>query len=80
MPALILLLAAPVLNYVQHKLGRPTICSTCRRFIGPHLMTALVLGIVGWFIPHYTRPFARALAAAADVLDDLHDVSFETEE
>lgn len=56
---LTLLAAALGLNYRQHRLDRPTICSTLRPHIGPWEMTGLVVGGAAWFLPHYCRPFWR---------------------
>jgi hypothetical protein len=76
MPALLLLASALGLNYHRHRHGRSTICSTCRQYVGPRAMTAAVLAVVGWFIPHYSRPFIiRATALVDDAL-----ATFDTEE
>jgi hypothetical protein len=75
MPALLLLASALGLNYARHKCGRSTICSTCRRYVGPRMFLALWLGLSAWITPHYLRGFARAaVAAATEVLDDMHDI------
>lgn len=75
MPALLLLASALGLNYARHRTGRSTICSTCRRVVGPRLFFAFWAGLSAWLIPHYTRPFARAVATAVvEALDDAHDI------
>jgi hypothetical protein len=63
MPALAMLAGALGLNYIL-----PTICSTCRRYISAEAMTAIVLGAVSWFIPHYWRGFPRAVANVSDAI------------
>jgi hypothetical protein len=70
MPALVLLASALGLNYARHKCGRSTICSTCRRYIGPRMFLALWAGLTAWLAPHYLRGFARAAVAVAEALDD----------
>jgi hypothetical protein len=67
MPALLALFGTFGLNYALHKTGRPTICSTLRPHVGPWLMSAVVGGFVGWFLPHYCRPF---VVAALNEIDD----------
>ena len=75
MPALLLLLGALGLNYGRHRRGLSTICSTCRRYVGPRLFLALWAALTAWIAPHYCRPFARAFATAvAEALDDAHDI------
>jgi hypothetical protein len=68
MPALLLLASALGLNYARHKCGRSTICSTCRRYVGPRMFLALWLGLSAWLIPHYRKPFARAAIAAIEAI------------
>lgn len=60
MPALVLLGTALGLNYVRHRLGLSTICSTSRKRVGPRLMVVIVTGFVAWFLPHYCLPFRRS--------------------
>lgn len=62
MPALLLLVASLITNYVRHRLGKSTICSTCRKRLGPRAFVLGWLLLTGWFIPHYCRPFKRAVA------------------
>ena len=57
MPALLLLIAALVTNYVRHRTHRSTICSTCRKRIGPRVFVIGWFALTIWFIPHYCRPF-----------------------
>lgn len=80
MPALLLLVSALGLNYHRHRHGRSTICSTSRRAIGPRLMVALWLFLTAWFLPHYCRPFARAVLAAVETFDDELASAFTLEE
>ena len=47
------------LNYSQHKRGRPTLCSTARRFIPGWLMTLLLCAGMGWLVPHYWLGFLK---------------------
>lgn len=76
MPALLLLFGALGLNVHRHLHGKSTICSTSRQYVGPGAMTAFVLTVVGWFLPHYARPFIiRAAALVDDAL-----ATFDTEE
>lgn len=70
MPAVLMLAGSLGLNYILHKLGRPTICSTGRRFIGPWLFLAGWGGLTAWIAPHYCRPFFRAVAAAVESFDE----------
>lgn len=61
MPPLLLMIASLVTNYIRHRTGKSTICSTCRKRLGPK---AFVLGwaaLTAWFLPHYCRPFKRAV-------------------
>ena len=54
------------LNYWQHKHGKPTICSTGRRFIPP---AAFLLGwcfLTGWLVPHYLDGFKIDLEHLTD--------------
>jgi hypothetical protein len=71
MPALVLLASALGLNYARHRRGLSTICSTCRKRVGPRAFLALWLGLSGWLIPHYLRGFARAVVAVAEAIDDI---------
>lgn len=66
MPALLLLASALGLNYHRHRRGLSTICSTCRKRIGPRLMTGIWLGVTAWFLPHYARPFFHRVAVLVD--------------
>jgi hypothetical protein len=73
MPALFLLASALGLNYARHRRGRSTICSTCRRFIGPRTFLTGWAALTAWLAPHYCRPFARAaraLLTAVETVDD----------
>src|SRR5690348_17125140 len=54
---LTLLTAALGLNLWNDIHGRATICGTLRPHVGPRAMSAVVAGIVAWFLPHYRRPF-----------------------
>jgi hypothetical protein len=42
-------------------MGRSTICSTCRKRLGPRLFTVGWAALTAWFIPHYCRPFKDAV-------------------
>lgn len=69
MPALLLLVGALGLNYYRHRRGCSTICSTCRRRIGPR---AFLLGwavLTAWLVPHYCLPFARRVDDALATFD-----------
>jgi hypothetical protein len=72
MPALVLLASALGLNYARHRRGLSTICSTCRRYVGPRLFLVLWVALTGWLAPHYLRGFARAAVAVAEAIDDIH--------
>lgn len=80
MPALMLLAGALGLNYARHRRGLSTICSTCRRYVGPRLFFALWAGLSAWLLPHYARPFSRAVAAVIEAIEDMHDITFDIEE
>jgi hypothetical protein len=62
MPALLLMIASLVTNYVRHRLGKSTICSTCRKRVGPRVFVLGWAALTVWFIPHYCRPFTEAVA------------------
>lgn len=47
------------LNFWQHKHGRPTLCSTGRRFIPAPLMVLLWLALSSWLLPHYWLGFLK---------------------
>lgn len=83
MPALLLLASALGLNYHRHRTGRSTICSTCRKRIGPRGFLVGWAVLTSWLAPHYCLPFARAAAktvsAAAEFVDDAL-ATFDTEE
>lgn len=66
MPALLLLITSLVVNYLRHKTGRSTICSTCRKRLGPKMFVAGWLALTAWFIPHYCGPFKRAVKELLD--------------
>jgi hypothetical protein len=80
MPPLLLLASALGLNYHRHRTGRSTICSTCRKRIGPAAFLACWAGLTAWIAPHYIRPFARAALAAVETFDDTLSAAFDTEE
>lgn len=44
--------AALVANYVNHRAGRGTICSTSR----PIVPVPVFVGALGWFVPHWLGP------------------------
>lgn len=46
MPGVVLLVAAIVVNYSQHRRRRPTICATTRRFLPRPVSAAALTG--GW--------------------------------
>lgn len=75
MPALLLLASALGLNYHRHRRGRSTICSTCRKHIGPRTFIVGWLALSTWLLPHYVRPFLRRVA---ELVDDAH--IFDSEE
>jgi hypothetical protein len=83
MPALLLLASALGLNYARHRRGLSTICSTCRKRIGPRTFLIGWTALTAWIAPHYCLPFARAAAktaaAAAEFVDDAL-ATFDTEE
>jgi hypothetical protein len=45
------------LNYRQHRHGRPTLCSTGRRFVPAAAFLLAWAGLTGWICPHYCRGF-----------------------
>lgn len=59
MPALLLLIASLVVNYVRHRLGKSTICSTCRKRVGPIPFTLGWAALTAWLWPHYCKPLLR---------------------
>ncbi len=66
MRPVIALLGALGLDYWEHRHGRPTICSTARRHIGP---AAFLLGwcfLSGWLVPHYLAGFKIDLEHLTD--------------
>lgn len=57
MPPLLGLVASLVLNYIRHRRGATTICSTTRRAIGPKLFVMGWATLTAWLLPHYINPF-----------------------
>lgn len=55
MPPLALLVAALVCNYARHKKGSSTICSTCRKRVGPISFTLGWAVLTAWLWPHYAE-------------------------
>lgn len=53
---LVMLLASLVVNYIQHKRGKSTICSTTRPLIPIPVFLAGVGTFLAWFVPHWIRP------------------------
>lgn len=70
MPPLVLLVSALGLNFARHRLGLSTICSTCRRYVGPRAFLVLWGALTVWITPHYCRGFGRAIVAAVEAFDD----------
>ena len=70
MPPLVLLGATLGLNYARHRRGLSTICSSSRRYVGPSLFLAGWAGLTAYMVPHYCRPFARAVVAVVEGFDD----------
>jgi|GEM_PF-3951813 len=62
MPALLLLIASLVTNYVSHRRHTPTICSTCRKRVGPRVFLLGWAALTIWFTPHYCNGFKNAVA------------------
>lgn len=56
MPCLIGLVASLFANYLRHRAGKSTICSTCRKRIGPRMFLAGWAALTAWFLPHYMNP------------------------
>lgn len=76
MPALLLLASALGLNYHRHRRGLSTICSTCRKRVGPRAFLVGWAALTAWIAPHYLRPFI--IRATAFVDDEF--ATFDTEE
>lgn len=57
---LAMLLGSLIANFVQHKRGKSTICSTTRRRIPATVFIGLWAGFNAWFIPHWLIPRLRA--------------------
>lgn len=53
---LVMLLGSLVVNYVQHKRGKPTICSTTRPVIPTPVFLAGLGAFLAWFPWHWIRP------------------------
>jgi hypothetical protein len=80
MPALLLLASALGLNYHRHRVGKSTICSTSRQYVGPGAFLMGWAALTAWIAPHYIRPFARAALAAVETFDDTLSAAFDSEE
>lgn len=59
MPALLLLIASLVLNYLRHRRGKSTICSTTRPLVPAPLFVLGMAWFNAWFIPHWLMPKLR---------------------
>lgn len=57
-------------NYSRHARGLSTICSSHRPYVGPRQFLIGWAGLTAYMTVHYCRPFARAVVAAVDALDD----------
>lgn len=57
---LVMLVGSLVVNFVQHKRGRPTICSTTRKRIPATVFVGLWAGFNAWFVGHWLGPRVRA--------------------
>lgn len=69
MPVWVCMIGTLVLNYVRHRTGRSTLCSSARTRVGPR---AFVLGWVtlsAWLLPHYVRPLLRAVEEAIEEVE-----------
>ena len=70
MPGLVLLIAGLVTNFIRHRMGRTTICSTSRKVIGPRVFVLGWAALTAWFIPHYCLPFKQAHTPQGVELDE----------
>lgn len=59
MPGLVLLVAAVVVNYTQHRRHRPTICQVVRRTLPARIAGGLLLAGFSWLLPHVLRGYPR---------------------
>jgi hypothetical protein len=59
MPALLLLIAGLIVNYIRHRLHKSTICSTTRPHVGVIPFTLGWGALTGWLWPHYCRPLIQ---------------------
>lgn len=51
------LLGALGLNYLNHRRGKPTLCSSTRPYVPP-VVFCLAWGVLtGWLLPHYCGGF-----------------------
>lgn len=46
-------------NYRRHLHGRPTICSTTRRYVPAPVAGALLCAGFGWLLPHVIRGYPK---------------------
>lgn len=56
-----LIVAAVAVNYVQHRHGRPTICSTSRRLPRPVLLAAYTAGAISLGV-HVARGYKAVVS------------------
>jgi hypothetical protein len=53
---LLVLAGSLVVNYIQHRRGKPTICSTSRRHLPAILFVAGWSVFNAWFVRHWLKP------------------------
>lgn len=59
MPVWLALGATLAWNYLRHRTGKSTLCSSGRTRIGWRAFLFLWGGLTGWLVPHYCRPLWR---------------------
>lgn len=59
MPGVVLLAAAVVVNYRQHRRGRPTICSTTRAHVPAPLVAAGLSAGYAYLLGHLLRGYSK---------------------
>jgi hypothetical protein len=47
------------LNYWQHKHGKPTLCSSARRWLPRSILIAGWAALTAWLIPHVLRGYPK---------------------